>query len=59
MAEQQQQSCKTPTDVIEAVERECINQFDTIAVRQQLLRLKQMKGESLAAYTSRFEELAG
>ena len=50
---------KTPQDVIDAVEKEYVNQFDTIAVRQQLLRLKQKRTETLAEYTRNFEELSG
>ena len=48
----------SPTDVIKAVETEFVNQFDRIAIRQQLLRVKQKKGENLAQFTARFEELS-
>ena len=50
---------KTPQEVIDAVEKEYVNQFDTIAIRQQLLRLKQKRTETLAEYTRNFEELSG
>ena len=40
------------------MEREFVNKFDAIAIRQQFLRLHQKKNESLAEYTRRFEALS-